>query len=759
MVKINIINQTANVLPKGATKLSNINLKLEGIESEEDLFSCEAALNSLPGVSAEIDYDSFTASVTYDEDRTTVEDIYAAIASAASAAEPSEEDGEDKWDKLPPKKPHFRPRKQFKRLRIAAAFLCAIALYVLRALELFKVEIPLLSGSPAALSLVEMLIFAAAAYAGSSLYIKGIASLLRLRPDTKTVAAAGTALAAGYSVYSAARVFLGDSSYRSGIYFAACALVIAMALLGIYLEEKSTAKADKPIKKLMELFPESATIIIDDAERQTDISDITPGDLVLVKPGESFPCDGVIEAGRASVVEAMFTGENMPVDKSVSDRVFAGTLNTMGFATVRVQRVGEDTSLARIIRSVSQISDSKKTVVGMTKRAEVIFCSVILAAGAIAFALWAAFGTVSEAVRVLIAVLTVCCPCSMGLAEPAAAMFACAKAAREGVVFKNIEALELAGSLNTVVMDKTGTVTVGKPFVTDVLPIGISAEELMILAASLEEHSAHPIASAVLDYAKKNEIYPIPCEDFRSEAGRGMSASVEGETVKLASVSEIFAGEYEGYAALSQPLSDEGKAVVALSRAGVPIGVIAFADKLKPTSRSAIEKLNAMGMRTIMLTGDTPEAAKKVAAELSFYDCAAGVSPDKKADIIGKLKYGSRKVAMVGDSTNDAAALAAADVGVAIGTGSAVALECAQIILVRNDLRDLADAIKISRRAVKAIKGNIFWALIFCAVMLPFAAGLLRAFGGPLLDPIFAGICMAVSGGAIFAFSCSLFRK
>ena len=214
----------------------------------------------------------------------------------------------------------------------------------------------------------------------------------------------------------------------------------------------------------------------------------------------------------------------------------------------------------------------------------------------------------------------------------------CDKAAREGVVFKNIEALELTGSLNTVVMDKTGTVTVGKPFVTDVLPIGISAEELMILAASLEEHSAHPIASAVLDYANKNEIYPVPCEDFRSEAGRGMSARVEGETVKLASVGEIFTGEYEGYAALSKPLTDEGKAVVALSRAGVPIGVIGFADKLKPTSRSAIEKLNAMGVRTIMLTGDTPEAAKKVASELSFYDCAAGVSPDKKADIVNKFE-------------------------------------------------------------------------------------------------------------------------
>lgn len=400
--------------------MSNIKLRLEGIESEEDLFSCEAALNSLPSVSAEIDYDNFEAAVTYDEDRCSVEDIYAAIASAAAAAEPDGDQGGYGWDKIPPQKPHFRPRRQFKRLRIAAAFLCAILLYVLRALELFKVEIPLLSGSPAVLSLVEMLVFAIAAYAGSPLYIKGIASLVRLRPDTKTVAAAGTALAAGYSVYSAARVFLGDFSYRSGIYFAACALVIAMAILGIYLEEKSTAKADKPIKKLMELFPESATIIIDDAEKQADISDITPGDLVLVKPGESFPCDGVIEAGRASVVEAMFTGENMPVDKSVSDRVFAGTLNTMGFATVRVQRVGEDTSLARIIRSVSQISDSKKTVVGMTKRAEVIFCTVLLAAGAVAFALWAALGTVSEAVRVLIAVLTVCCPCAMGLAEPVA---------------------------------------------------------------------------------------------------------------------------------------------------------------------------------------------------------------------------------------------------------------------------------------------------------------------------------------------------
>lgn len=721
--------------------MASARLELEGIESEEELFSCEAALNNLPGVSAEIDYDDCSAMVTYDEERCGIDEIYSALAAAGTAV------------KQNVKKQPVRPKKRFKRLEIVSAFLCAALLYALHALWLLGVDIPVLSQYPAVIAIAEAVIFIPAVFAGRELYIKGLAALIRLRPDTKTVAAAGTALAAGYSCYSAVMVIMGNSEYSSGIYFASCGLIIAMVLLGAYLEERSAAKADKPVKKLMELFPKTATVVTEDSESVEDISDIAPGDLVLVKPGESFPCDGVIEAGRASAVEAMLTGENMPVDKSVGDRVFAGTLNSMGFATVRVQGTGEHTSLARMIRSVSQLSGSKKTVRVMTKRAEIIFCSALLAIGAVAFTLWAVFGTVFDAFCVLISVLTVCCPCAMGLAEPAAAMFACARAAREGVVFKNTEALELAGSISTVAMDKTGTVTVGKLFVTDVLPIGVSGEELMVIAASVAESSSHPIAVALRDYASKNDIYPIPCESVRTGAGRGLSAEVEGSEVRLASSSEILCGQYEGYMTLKAPLDEEGKTVAAVSRAGVPIGLIGFADKLKPTSRSAVEKLNAMGIRTIMITGDSAESAEKVAKELSFYDYAAGVSPNKKADIINKLKYGERRVAMVGDSINDAVALAAADIGVAIGSGSAVAIEGAQIILVRNDLRDLADAIKISRAAVKTIKGNVFWSQIFCAAALPFAAGLLKVFGGPILDPIFAGILMALSGIAIFVFS------
>ncbi len=721
--------------------MAAVKLELEGVESEDELFSCEAALNGISGVSAEIDYDNCSVLVTYDEESCSIEDIYAAVSTAGAGVKQRES------------KPQIRPKKRLRRFEIAVAFICAAALYLLHALWLLDVDMPLLSGKPALISVVQAIVFIPAALAGRELYIRGLAAIIRLRPDTKTVAAAGTALAAGYSYYSTARVVLGNTDYRSGIYFASCALIIAMALLGAYLEERSAARADKPIKKLAELFPKTATVVNENSETVADISDIVPGDLVLVKPGESFPCDGVIEAGRASAVEAMLTGENMPVDKAAGDRVFAGTINSMGFATVRVQGTGENTSLARMIRSVSKFSDSKKTVSVMTKRAEIIFCAVLLAVGAVAFGLWAAFGTVSEAFRVLIAVLTVCCPCAMGLARPVAAMFACDRAAREGVVFKNTEALELAGSLNTVAMDKTGTVTVGKLFVTDILPIGVSAEELMVMAVSVAESSSHPIAVALRDYAAKNEIYPIPCEGFRSGAGRGIGAVIEGSKVRVAGCSELLVGEYEGYMALKAPLDEEGKTAAAVARDGVPIGIIAFSDRLKPTSRSAVEKLNAMGLRTIMITGDSPESAERIARELSFYDYAAGVSPDKKADIINKLKYGERKVAMVGDSINDAVALAAADIGVAIGTGSAVAIEGAQIILVRNDLRDLADAVKISRAAVKAIKGNIFWAQIFSAAALPFAAGLLRAFGGPLIDPIFAGILMAISGAAIFIYS------
>lgn len=714
--------------------MTRTKIALDGVLSDSQIFDCEQRLSSMNAVRAKINAETKTVDIEYDETKVSLADICEEISASAGVRV------------VPPSAAAPQKKKLGTAGQTAMTFLFSAAILALRILSYFGMGIPLVDGSPVLGAMAEIFLFVFVMYFGRRVYVNGVRALVKLRPDAKTVAALGTAAAAAYSLYALVMIIQGNPEYMKLMCIDACAVIISVVMLCSFFDKKSKGRTDEPIRRLYELLPKTATVILDDRETEVGLADITVGDSVLVKPMQSFPCDGVIQTGRTSVNEVLFTGENTPVLKSAGERVFAGTVNTTGFVTIEAERVGRDTSLARMIRSVRNLSVSKPKISGLVERAEIIYSVAVLAAAIIGFAI-AMLVTKSfeSASAVFISLMVVLCPCALGLVIPAASVYASAKATQAGIVFKDVETLENVRFIDTVVMDKTGTVTVGKLFVTDVVPLGTSEEEVLILAASVEDNSTHPIAQAILDYAAKNDVTPLECYDYRAVAGSGAMGVVDGENVAVMSAANALTGEYEGYMAVCDQLVKDGKTVMAVTKNGAPIGVIALRDKIKPTSKSGVSKLNRMGKKTIMLTGDSEEEANRVAKQLDFCDYEANVLPGKKADVITAIRKNGGKVAMVGDSVNDAVALAAADVGVAIGTGSPIAVELAQLVLVKNDLRDLSSAIRISGISSKIIKENIFWTFVLAAGVLPATVGIMHALHQPVVYPIYLAVCIAVS--------------
>lgn len=608
-----------------------------------------------------------------------------------------------------------------------------------------------ISGDHAVLmSLVRLALFVPVAYLGRSFYIGGFKSLAEFKPTAESLAALGTGAALVFSFYSLAMISIGAYEYQDGIYFESAAMIISLLAVGRYLEEKSRGRMGEPVKKLYELFPKTATIIRDDKEITVPSESIKAGDLVLIKPGERIPCDGTVISGKTTVDESMMTGEAVPAEKTEGDLVLAGTSGTSGFFTVRAEKSVMNTALYKMIQSVKDAGGSKPSKSRFAERAERIYVTAAVAACIIAFVIrLSVTSDLGQSLSVLVKLLLLSCPCAFGFITPAAVIFAYSKGTKEGVLFKNSESLESFGAVNTVVMDKTGVITVGKPFVSDVIPLGADTAEVIMIAASLESHSSHPIATAVLDYAQQNDIVPMECSVYRSVLGFGVIGKIDDDEVSVGKPSAVFTDENEGYMAVCQVLAENGKTLAAVLKNGVLIGIIGFEDKIRPTGKSGIAALNELGVKTIMVTGDGDSIAERIADEVGVYDYAADVSPDKKAEIISKLKCGGRTVAMIGDSINDAVALAEADIGISIGSGSEIAVESAQIVLVRNDLRDAAKAVKISAKVIKTVKSNLFWAIIYNAIMFPAAASVPYVMSGALSGPLVLCVCMLLSTASI----------
>ena len=610
---------------------------------------------------------------------------------------------------------------------------------------------------------------------GRGFYITGFINLSRRSPNMDSLIATGTAAAALYSLFNLFRIIFGDSQAAESLYFETAGVIITIALLGKYLEAVTRGRAGDAIKKLMSMSPKTATVIENEKEIEIAIDKVKPGDIIVVKPGAKIPVDGNVTSGASAVDESMLTGESVPVDKRSGDPVYGGTININGLLRFRAEKIGKETALARIIKLVEDAQNSKAPIARIADIVSGYFVPIVCAAALFAAAAWfiaALTGLASLpagktafefAMTIFISVMVIACPCALGLATPAAIMAGTGKGAENGILFKNGEALETAGKIKTVVFDKTGTITEGRPEVTDIIlkdfPSGSSdsSEEnafLRIIAAA-EKGSEHPLGQAISREAEKRGVEPFPAEDFLATPGLGVKARVN-DTQVLAGNKKFMDEEgidFLEFAERGWKLSEEGKTPVFVSMNGKPAGIIAIADVLKKNSRDAIAKIRGMGIEVLMITGDNKKTAAAVAKEAGIDKVISEVLPRDKSTAVKNI---TQPVAMVGDGVNDAPALASADIGVAVGGGTDVAIEAADIVLTRNDIMDVPAAINLSRRTLRVIKQNLFWAFAYNALGIPVAAGALYLFGGPLLNPMLAAAAMSLSSVSVLANSLRL---
>ncbi len=601
-------------------------------------------------------------------------------------------------------------------------------------------------------------------YTGWDYYTGGYKSLKNKSANMDVLVAMGSSVAYIYSLGVILFPVLGRH-----VYFETSAVIITLIKVGKLLEARTKGRTGSAIRKLMGLRPKTATIMEEGIEKAVPISEVAMGDVVLVRPGESIPVDGVIREGSSAVDESMLTGEPIPVDKRTGDEVAGGTINQEGLLKFEATRVGKDTVLARIIRMVQDAQGSKAPIQALADRVAAVFVPGVIAIAAVTFVIW--WLTVGDFVPAMIrfvAVLVIACPCALGLAMPTAIMAGTGLGAERGMLFKNSEALEVASRLHTIVLDKTGTITEGKPQVVDVVSLTGSDQtesDLLKLAASVERGSEHPLGRAIVAEARKRDIPLVEPKEFQATGGAGVEARVDGKDVILGKPAwfdpaDVDLSEHE---ARMRQLQEEGKTVIVLIADKKPAGLIALADTVKPESKTAVGEIHRMGLDVVMLTGDNPETAQAIAREVNIEEIAAEVRPEDKSQKIKEIQARGEKVAMVGDGINDAPSLAQADVGMAIGTGTDVAIETGDVILASGDLRGVPRAVRLSRITMRTVKQNLFWAFFYNAALIPVAAGVLYPFESlpailRQLNPMLAALAMAFSSITVVLNSLRLHR-
>jgi len=607
---------------------------------------------------------------------------------------------------------------------------------------------------PLVFVLSQLLLTLPAAWIGRGFYQRGFRNLIKQHPNMDSLIAVGTSAAFFYSLYSVSQVFLGHHPFVHQLYFESVAVIIALVLLGKYLESSAKGKTSQAIQSLLELVPSQATVIRYGEAVTIDTEDIRVGDIIRIKPGERMPVDGLVIEGQTFVDESMMTGESVPIEKKVGDTITSATINQNGSIDYQATRVGSDTTLAQIVRLVEEAQGSKAPIAALADKISLYFVPIVLILATLSALGWyfLAGESLSFSLSIFIAVLVIACPCALGLATPTAIMVGTGKGAENGILIKSGQALEAAYQLDTIVLDKTGTITIGKPSLTDLLPLGaFNRSDLLQLIASAEQHSEHPLAQAILEAAEEEGLDLLPVSHFEAIVGRGLSAQVEGKHLLVGNESLMEEKNIDSSAFQEQllELSQEGKTAMFVAIDGQLTGILAVADEMKSSSLKAVQELQSMGLKVIMLTGDREETATAIAQKAGIQKVIAGVLPDGKATAIKNLQEAGKKLAMVGDGINDAPALVQADVGIAIGSGADVAIESADVVLMHSDLQDVVKAIKLSQATIRNIKENLFWAFAYNTLGIPIAMGLLHLFGGPLLNPMLAGLAMSLSSVSV----------
>jgi Cu+-exporting ATPase len=591
--------------------------------------------------------------------------------------------------------------------------------------------------------------------AGYRFYTVGFKAILQRSPNMDSLIAIGTTAAVVYSLYSTYQIAIGNFHAVEGLYFETAGVIITLILLGKSLEAVSKGKTSEAIKKLMGLAPKTAMVIQDGNEIEVPIDEVESGDIIITKPGEKIPVDGEVVEGHTSIDESMLTGESIPVDKKPGDKVFAASINKNGMIRFRATKVGGDTALAQIIKLVEDAQGSKAPIAQMADIVSGYFVPIAVVIAILAFAAWMIAGqTLMFALTIFISVLVIACPCALGLATPTAIMVGTGKGAEYGILIKGGEALETTHKINTIVFDKTGTITEGKPEVTDVITTSeVTRERLLQIAASGEKGSEHPLGEAIVRGAEKEQLEFLKVNRFEAIPGQGITVDIDGiQTLignrKLMDERSISLAELEKE---SDRLAGEGKTPMYVAMDNRIAGIIAVADVVKESSAKAIKKLQSMGIEVAMITGDNRKTAEAIARQVGIDRVLAEVLPQDKSNEVKKLQAEGKRVSMVGDGINDAPALAQADIGIAIGSGTDVAMESADIVLMRSDLMDVPTAIHLSKSTIRNIKQNLFWAFGYNVAGIPVAAGVLYLLGGPLLNPIFAAAAMSLSSVSVLS--------
>ncbi|HFR3550767.1 TPA: heavy metal translocating P-type ATPase [Streptococcus suis] len=730
-------------------------LEIEGMTCATCALTVEKALSKVEGVhQASVNLATEKASVSYDPAQVSLADIATAVEKAGykavlpqtnspvSAVDSKEQHQSDLWSRF-----------------IWSTVFTLPLLYIAMGPMLpgGGLPLPAFLHQPLTFALVQLFLTLPVMYIGRAFYQKGFKTLFAGHPNMDSLIAVGTSAALVQGLIMTVLIARGQADLSHGhpeLYFESAAVILTLITLGKHMEALSKGWTSDAIKKLMNLAPKTARLIRDGQEVTLPLEQVQVGDVLQVRPGEQIPVDGKVLQGQSTVDESMLTGESLPVKKAVGDSVVGATLNQHGAFQMQATKVGADTTLAQIIRLVEEAQGSKAPIAQLADRVSAVFVPIVMVLALLSGLAWWTLGQEPWifSLSITISVLVIACPCALGLATPTAIMVGTGKGAENGLLFKSGQAVEVLQKVDTIVFDKTGTITQGKPQVTDMTVFSSATEEEVLqLAASAEQYSEHPLAQALLKSAEDAGLSLLPSQDFQALSGRGLSVKIAEQTIllgneKLMKESGIALGSA---IATAETYANQAKTPVYLAADGHLLVVIAIADQVKPSSHAAIQALHQMGLEVVMLTGDNEKTAQAIADQVGIDTVISQVLPEDKANQVKALQAQGKQVAMVGDGINDAPALAQAEVGIAIGSGTDVAIETADLVLMHSDLMDVPKAVRLSQLTMKTIKQNLFWAFAYNVIGIPIAMGLLHLFGGPLLNPMLAGAAMALSSVSV----------
>ena len=733
----------------------------------------EKSVSKVAGVQ-EVQVNLLTNSMTvvYDDSVTSSGEIVSAVEKAGYGACPIQRQASlQAYSSLPVSRedPALKEQKEMKR-RLIISLVFLIPLFYLSMGHMMGLPIPwFFQGEENALAFAftQLLLCLPIALVNRHYFTGGFAALWHRSPNMDSLIGIGSAAALVYGIWAIYQIGFGLGhgdlhlvhEYSMDLYFESAGMILTLITVGKYLESRAKGKTSQAITKLINLAPKTAVRLTDGVEQEIPLEMVQAGDILAVKPGQSIPTDGRVAEGLSAVDESAITGESIPVEKQPGDPVTGGSINQSGYLKIEATKVGGDTTLAQIIRLVEEASSSKAPISKLADRVSGVFVPIVISIAVLAIIVWLLVGEpFSFALSIGISVLVISCPCALGLATPTAIMVGTGKGAENGILIKSAEALEVAHSVGAVVLDKTGTITEGKPHVTDLVDVG-RVPNLLQLAASLEKNSEHPLAAAIVAEAQKQNLSLLPVEDFVSEPGKGIRGRIKGK-IYLAGNQKIIKENGVDIRALERPaarLAEEGKTPMFFAQDGQAIGIIAAADIIKPTSAQAVAEWKAMGIDVVMLTGDNERTAAAIQKQVGITRVVAQVMPQDKEKEVRAIQQSGKKVAMVGDGINDAPALTAADVGIAIGAGTDIAIESADIVLMKSDLMDAVTAIQLSKATLRNIKENLFWALFYNSLGIPLACGVFFFLLGWKLNPMFAAAAMSLS--SVFVVSNALRLK